>query len=245
MRKELKRQIKQDELVGTFQRAAAWVRAHVRELRVGILALAAAVALVGGWRLFEGNRQHAAAAAYAKALETYHAPTRAELGPGGQAPLVHASEADRWRKARDEFDAVAAAHGSREAGRRARYYAALCRARLGETAEAEKALGELAQGRQDPLVASLARMALADLHRQAGRVDKAADAYRQMVDDSSFALPRDHALMMLAALFEEARRAREAQATYRRVADEFPASVYAAEARRRADYLGPTTGQAS
>ena len=43
--------------------------------------------------------------------------------------------------------------------------------------------------------------------------------------------------MSAARTLEDASRFAEARAAYRQVAEEFPASVYAAAARTRADYL--------
>jgi tetratricopeptide (TPR) repeat protein len=240
MKKELKRHIKQDEFVTGLQRLVGWTRAHQRELKVGVLVLAVTAALVIGVDVYRDRRQAAAQAAFAAAIEVYHAPTQAELQGQPPAGTVHATDAERSAKAKAAFDTVAEKYPSMEAGRRARYYAALCRMELGELAEADKALAELAQRQgDDDLVPALARMALADAHRRAGRLDKAADAYRQMADDASFALPRDYVLMRLGALLEDAHRPEEAMASYRRLAEEFPASPYAGEARRRADYLGP------
>ncbi len=244
MKKELKRHIKQDEFVTGLQRTVGWARTHARELKVGLLAVAAAAALVIGAGAFRDRRQSAAQAAFAAALEIYHAPTQSDLQPGERASgTVYATANERWSKAKSAFDAVADKYGSIDAGRRARYYAALCRIELGERAEADKALAELAQRKGgDEMVPALARMALAEVHRRAGRLDKAVDAYRQMADDTSFALPRDHVLMRLGSLLEDARRPEEAQASYRRLAEEFPASPYAGEARRRAEYLAPARG---
>ena len=85
-------------------------------------------------------------------------------------------------------------------------------------------------------------LASAQKHMQKGALDKAVDAYRQLTEDASLPLPRDHALMELAATLEEAHRSSEARDVYRRLAEEFPASVYASDARRRMEYL-ETAGQ--
>jgi TolA-binding protein len=68
-------------------------------------------------------------------------------------------------------------------------------------------------------------------------VDKATEGFRQIFSDPGSAVPREAALMGLAQTLEDARKLAEAQATFRRVAEEFPRSVYAPEARRRAERL--------
>ena len=55
-------------------------------------------------------------------------------------------------------------------------------------------------------------------------------------------VPRDYALMSAAQTLEDAKRWPEARAAYRQVYEEFPASVFAAEARARAEYLQTPSG---
>ena len=50
-------------------------------------------------------------------------------------------------------------------------------------------------------------------------------------------MPRDYALLSAAQTLEDAKRWPEARAAYRQVFEEFPASVFAAEARARVEYL--------
>jgi tetratricopeptide (TPR) repeat protein len=247
MKRELKRQIKQDELVSGFQQASRWTMAHGSEVKV----TAAVVALValGAFAItsYQGHRRGQADRAFSAALDTFHAPVSAELPEGFEPPPgpVFATAAEKYRKSATELDEIARKFGSLDVGRRARYYGALSRMELGEYDTAEKSLEEIAAKRDgDALEASLARLALADLHRRRGQLDKAVEDYRRLIDDSSFVLPRDHALRELAATLEAAKRPAEAATAYRRLFEEFPSSVYAAEARQRADYLkgGPAQG---
>ena len=67
--------------------------------------------------------------------------------------------------------------------------------------------------------------------------NKAVDAYRSFASNPQASLPRDQALMSAAETLEDARRFAEARAAYKQLAEEFPASLFAAQARARADYL--------
>jgi tetratricopeptide (TPR) repeat protein len=240
MKRELKKQIKQDELVSGFQQASRWTSAHGSEVKVTVAVVAVVALAAFGVTSYLSHQRAEAERAFAKALDTFHSPVSTELPEGFEPPPgpVFTSAAEKHRKAAAQFDEVARKYGSFDAGRRARYYAALARTELGEYDAAEKSLSEIAAQRdRDALEASLARLALADLHRRRGQVDKAIEDYRRLIGDSSFVLPRDHVLLQLASTLEAANRPAEAGAAYRRLVEEFPNSVYAPEARRRADYL--------
>ena len=249
MKRQLKKQIRQDELVTGFQQASRWTVMHGSEVKVTAAVVAVVALAAFGITTYQGHRRGQAERSFSASLETFHAPVATELPEGFEPPpgRVFATAAEKYRKSAAEFDEIARKFGSLDVGRRARYYGALAHMELGEYDAAEKTLNEIGAGREtDALESSLARLALADLRRRRGQLDKAVEDYRRLVDDSSFVLPRDHALRELAATLEAARRPGEAATTYRRLFEEFPASVYAAEARRRADYLkggaGPAQG---
>jgi hypothetical protein len=241
MKKELKRQIKQDELVTGAERGWAWLVAHRDAARLSAIAIVVVGALVGGVTYLQGRKAQESQQALAEALHIYHSPVEADLRPGAPRPAGHGEPTpkDKFLKAAAAFDGVERSFGSQPAALTAAYYAALCRIEIGENAEAEKALSTLAsrrdEGRLEP---GLARLALGDLYRRTGQTDKAVDAYRQAAEDASLPIPRDHALMSLASLLEEAGRLGDARAAYERIATEFPSSVYAADARSRGQYLG-------
>ena len=238
MRKELKDQIRQDELTSGLEHAAAWAARHRDELRIGglvflVLAGAAlAITHVREQRLREGER------ALRDALTTFESPLASELPPGAERPAgqVFVSAEEKYKTAAAAFEGVARRYPSSTAGVRASYFGALSRLELGQYAEAEKALKEL-QERGAGLEPDLARLALADCYRRSGQVDKAVEAFRSFASNPSASLPRDQALMSAAQTLEDARRFAEARAAYRQLTEEFPASVFAAQARARAEYL--------
>jgi len=238
LRKELKDQIRQDELTSGLEQAAAWAARHRDELRIGglvflVLAGAAlAITHVREQRLREGER------ALRDALTTFESPLASELPPGAERPAgqVFLSAEEKYKTAAAAFEGVARRYPTSTAGVRASYFGALSRLELGQFAEAEKALKEL-QERGAGLEPDLARLALADCYRRSGQVDKAVEAFRSFASNPSASLPRDQALMSAAQTLEDARRFAEARAAYRQLTEEFPASVFAAQARARADYL--------
>jgi hypothetical protein len=240
MKRELKEQIKRDELVTGFQNAVAWSQAHQHELRIAVGVAVVVGVAAAGFAYVQGNRQREAERAFMEAVAIYEAPVASELAPGADKPSgpVFASAEEKYKTAAAAFDGVERRHGTLPVAVRAGYYAALSRIEIKQFAEAEKALRALAE-RKEParLEPALARLALADLHRRQGQVDKAVEEYRAIAGDAALPLPRDYALMSLAGTLEDARRLSEAVAAYKRLTEEFPASVYAGEARRKVDYL--------
>jgi tetratricopeptide (TPR) repeat protein len=240
MKSDARHRIKQDELRTGMEHAWTFARLHPREIKTNQAVVGGAVVFVVGFRQYSSHQAQASARAFGQAQETFEAPVLAELPEGAEKPAgtTFATAAEKYQKAAEAFDKVAADYGRTNVGLRARYYAALARLQTGDQARAEKDLQELTSGR-DLLVRGLARMALAEAYRRRGDVEKAAAAYRQVADDSGSEVPRDHALMRLGTLLEEANRVPEAVSAYRRVVEEFPSGVYADDARRRTAALEP------
>ena len=236
MKRELKKQIKEDEFLSGVGLAWKWLRENEKLARVVLVATVLVLVAVAGLSYFTGKRERGAAEAFDAAMRIYETPLAAELPgppPSGVVPFKEASE--KFTKAAAAFDGVERSYPSQLAGRRARYYAALCRIELGDLTGARQALEALAGS--GGLEASLAKLSLAGLDRRAGAVDKAVESYRSLAEDASFALPRDYVLMTLAHTLEEARRTQEAVVSYQSLYERYPESSYAAEAQQRAAYL--------
>ncbi len=239
--REIKKHIKEDEIVSGFQKLLLWAGSHRDEVRltVGIVVVLAVVA--GGVSWYTSQRRLEAATAFAEAFEVLQAPVTADLPAGADKPtgLAFATAEEKYTKAAAAFEGIERRYSSLPVGQRARYFGALARLELGDSATAETVLKDMAARREaGALEPALARLALADLYRRGGKLDQAIDAYSQFAGDATVPLPRDYALMGLASAQEEAKKPAEARATYERLLQEFPASVYAPEARRRAEFLG-------
>jgi hypothetical protein len=238
LKKELRDQMKQDELKSGLEEAVGWLARHRDEVRIGAGVAAVLLAAVGALGYFQGQRAREADRAFRDALTTFEAPVAADIAPGAERPSgqVFATEDDKYKTAAAAFEGVERRFGSSTTGLRAKYYAALSRIELKQYTEAEKALKEI-QARGGGLEPELARVALADMYRRSGQVDKAVEAYRGLATNPTANVPRDFALLSAAQALEDAKRLPEARAAYKQVYEEFPASVYASEARARADYL--------
>jgi tetratricopeptide (TPR) repeat protein len=238
--KGLKKHIKEDELVSGFQKLLAWGMSHRDEVRLtaGIVVVVAAV--VGGVSYYTSHRRLEAGLAFAEAFEVMSAKVTSDLPAGADKPtgLSFATSEEKYKKAAAAFEGIGRRYPSLPVGQRALYFGALARLELGDTAAAETVLKDIAARREaGALEPAVARLALAELYRRGGQLDKAVESYRQFAGDTTVPMPRDYALMELASCQEEAKKPAEARASYERLLQEFPASVYAQEARRRAEFL--------
>jgi len=238
--RELKKQIKEDEILSGFQKLVVWTGSHRDEARltVGIVVVLGAVAAGVTW--YTNHRHEEAALAFAEAFEVMSAPVTADQPAGADKPtgLAFATAEEKYKLAAAAFEGIERRYPSLSVGQRARYFGAIARLELGESAAAETVLKDIAGRREaGALEPALARLALAELYRRGGQLDKAIEGYRQFAGDTTVPLPRDYALMSLATAQEEAKKPADARASYERLVQEFPASVYAAEARRRAEFL--------
>lgn len=240
MKRELRKQIREDELRSGLERAAEWLAAHREEARITAAVVVVVGAIAGGLAYFDAQRRGEAEGAFSAAMEIFRGPVAAELKPDAERPAgtIYGTAEEKFKKAAAAFDGVERRYASQAVAERARYYGALSRMEFGAYEEAEKALKEAAsRAGGERIEPALARMALAELYRRRGDKDKAVQAYRDVASDRSLPLPRDYALMSLGSLLEQMDRLAEAEATYRRVTEEFPTGAYSAEARRRLNHL--------
>ena len=175
MRKELKDQIKQDELTTGLEQAAAWAARHRDELRIGglvflVLAGAAlAITHVREQRLREGDR------ALRDALTTFEAPLASELPPGAERPAgqVFPSAEEKYKTAAAAFEGVARRYPSSTAGVRAdvlrRAVAARARAVRRGREGAQGAAGARRGSRARPRAAGARRLLQAQRSGRQGR----------------------------------------------------------------------------
>ena len=162
MKKELKREIKEDEFASWLEKVIIWGASHRDELRIGVGVVVVLLAAFGALTYFQSHRTAEAERAFRDALDAFEAPVASEIPTGADRPAgqVFATAEDKYKTAAAGFEGVTRRYGSSHIATRAKYYAALARIELEQYAEAEKALRELVAPGPDLLVPDLARVAL-------------------------------------------------------------------------------------
>jgi TolA-binding protein len=148
--------------------------------------------------------------------------------PAGSYP----SEEARSRAALDKFLAVANAYSGTAAAVTARYRAAAILAELGRNAEAEREFKAVVDAAGSSVYGRMARLGLAEIQVRAGQYEPAISTYRELSSRADDDLPVDGVLWQLGRTYALAGRKAEALQVYRRIVDEFPESLYVADARR-------------
>src|SRR5665213_898997 len=170
--------LKGDKFAQATADSVSWLSGH----RSGVLrwVIGGGVVIVLGVALvvFLTMRSTAADTALGAAMDTYTAPLAQPGLPAGNG--VYATAADRLKAANKQFAAVAQQYSWMSQGTKARYFAGITDAELGQNASAETEL-KSAAGSWNRDVANLAKLALAGLYHQTGRDAQAIDVYNELV----------------------------------------------------------------
>jgi hypothetical protein len=186
-----------------------------------------ALLVCGAIYFFVNSQQNKAASAFAKALDIYHGLVIPNP-PAGVTVETYRTHDEKNQKALDAFRAVADEHSWYAPGRLARYYAALCRRELRMYPEAEGELKELAQG-GDRRVASLSKLALANLYELTDRATEAEALYKELEANPTETVPKSSALMARADLYRKT-KPDEAATLYQQIQKDYPGSIAAERA---------------
>ncbi len=236
MDKELKNELRRDEVGDALQAARAFL-SQSEVVKPALAVIALFLVLTG---LYYGQKFRASMAesSFARATEVFHAEvgTATPQTPGGSEVFLTAN--DKFQKAKTMFDEVAQSYGSMPAGRRARFYSALCLAELGQVKQAEDALTPIAALR-DPgaLEPAMARLRLAEIALQSGRAMDSAKSYQALIADEASGLPKDRLIFGLAEALAAAGDKLAARRAYSDLVNRHPQSPYAPDARVKMDAL--------
>ena len=213
---------------------------HSRQAAAVVLVIAAAAVAAGGYFYWQGRRTVNADAALAAAMTVAETPVvpPAPAGTPNQSapgPGTFPSARARLEAALPRFLDVASAYPSTDAATTALYQAAGALCSLGRLPEAEQRYREVIGRDARGVYGEMAQLGLADVYRAMGQADKAIEIYQKLSTSADTRLPTDGVLLQLARTYAKAGKTEDAARTYTRIVEEFPQSLYVADAR---DALG-------
>ncbi|MCL2661051.1 MAG: tetratricopeptide repeat protein, partial [Acidobacteriaceae bacterium] len=224
--------LKHDQFVDTTAHGLEWASQHRRTVMMTISSIVVAVLVIVAAVVGYNMRSSRAADALGAALATY----QTQIAPAGEAVppgmKTFSSVAERAKAANQLFTEVADRYNMTPSGRTARYFSGLAYLDQGQTDSAESALKTVSGGWNRDL-ASLSKLALAQIYRQTGRTQQAIDLYNQIAARPTKAVPASTALLQLAELYESQNQPDQAKKIYAQIKDKDPKGAGGMIAARR------------
>ena len=241
MKRTERHHLKENEVAEWVLGLRAQYEANKNAILYGGLAI---LVLTGGvfgtiaWRSMSSGRANAM---LAEAMTVAEAPVTAPTaGDAGKLPVqpagTYPSERVKLEAALPKFMAAADTYPLSEPGLVARYRAAATLVALGRADEGIQRYRDVAD-RATGVVQAMARLGVADAQLSAGKYDEAVKGLKAMIDQKAADLPADGVLMQLGRAYRLAGKKSDARVSFQRLVDEFPQSVYAAQAKRELESL--------
>jgi tetratricopeptide (TPR) repeat protein len=232
--------LKQDHFVTTTATGLEWARENRKSVITTVLLALAAILIVVLAGVLWAHRTQAAATAFGDAMTIYQTPVATPGQPLPPGTKTYPSAAERAKAANAAFLSVAHQYGLTADGKNALYFAGLTYLEAGQTQSAEDTLKKVAGGWNSQL-ASLAKLALADLYRQTGRDPQAIDLYNQLTAKPTDSVPAGLAQLQLADLYTAEGKVDQAHKIYAQLKDKDAKGAAGAIAAQK---LNPGAAQA-
>jgi TolA-binding protein len=235
MKAHERHQLKQNEVAQTAARVVETFAEHRDRIMLISVIVLLVVAIGGGYVYWRKRTNDKAGALLGVAMTVGQSPiVPAPTVPGAtQAPNTYPNERARQEAALKAFQEVAATYPSTDAGIAAGYHAAGVLLAVGRLAEAEKTFADVAARAGSSVYGPMSKLGRAEALAGQTKYDDAIKALTDLSADRDGALPVDGVLMELARTCVKAGKKEEARAAFKRVVDEFPESVYSADARQQ------------
>jgi hypothetical protein len=179
-----------------------WFADHRSKVIQASVAAIVLIAVAIAALIIYNKRASAASLAFGEAMDTYNTPLAQAGQPAPPGEKTFPSAAARAKSANQQFVQLANQYGFFEAGKTAEYFAGLTSIDMNQPGPAETSLKKVADG-HDAALASLAKMALANLYQQLNRNSEAVVLYNQLIAKPTNTVPADAARLQLASLYEK------------------------------------------
>jgi TolA-binding protein len=238
MKSTERHRLKENEFARTVGRAREVLETRRRDMVVIVAVVLVAIAIAAGYAGWKHSRDTKANTMLASALAVAGAPVVAPTPPAPGSPMpvqqpgTFQTEQAKLEAALPKFVEAADKYPDTDAGIAARYHAAGSLASLGRLAEAEQRYQEVMDKAGSRIYGRTARLGLAEAQVLQGKYDSAIKILQELSTDSKSEIPLDGVLMELGRAYMKAGKKNEAAHAFSRVVEEFPQSLYIADARR-------------
>lgn len=225
--------LKKDEFRSTYEEFERFTKENYKAIAAVASILVVVVGSALALKLYMDRREQAAATELGTALRTFRAYVGAPSAAGGALPDTDSfpTAQAKYKKALDEFAALAKKYPRTKAASIALYHQGVCQAQLGDEAGALKSLEEASHA-SDREIASLAQLARAGELAKAGKFPEAVKIYQDLVDHPTLTVPRATALLGKADAYRSTQPA-QARQIYEQVEKEFGSDLTIAQAVRQ------------
>ena len=243
MKSSERHKIKENEFAQTVARTRDMVNERPREVATIAIAVLGVAIAVGGFFAWRASRDGKATSLLASALAVAEAPvvTPPPPAPGSPPPIQppgsYRTERERLEAAVPLLQRAADAYPNNDAGITARYRLAASLAELGRYSEAEQRYQEVADKAGRSIYGRTARLGVADVQVAQGKYDNAITIYTEISRDPNAQIPVDGVLMQLGRAYTRAGKKDEAAGAFNRVINDFPESLFTADARRELELV--------
>jgi TolA-binding protein len=238
MKSQERHKLKENEFARTVVHAREVMASRQKDIGWAVAVVVLLLAIVGGYTWYRQSTASRGTELLAAALAVYEAPVvpPAAPAPGSPAPVqqpgTYLTEQAKLEAALPKFIEAADKYPSTQAGIAARYHAAAILSSLGRYGEAEQRYQEVVSKGGSGLYSRTGRLGLAEAQVAQKKYDSAINIYTEMSRDTTSQLPVDGVLMQLGRACALAGRKEDAARAFTRVTEEFPQSMYFADAKR-------------
>ncbi|MGB5296000.1 MAG: tetratricopeptide repeat protein [Thermoanaerobaculia bacterium] len=226
-RKEIKRDQVQEALTGAME----YLRDNLRTLLMVAGLVLLAIGALAAYRSYLDSKEIEASEQLARAIRVYSAEVTDVPDPAHDRNPTFGDAASRDATARSQLEAVVDEFGKSDSAVIAKAYLGELAARSGDLDGARHLWGEILESQRNNMLASEVRLNLMSLDRAQGRGQELIAQIRAQLEEPGTDLPKDVLLYQLALTQRELGLDLEARQTMQRLLDDYPQSVYAAQAR--------------
>ncbi len=227
MRAETRHQLKQDAFsrvtIGAAEKTAHWSVEHKRTLTIAIVAVVVVAALgVGGWYYLSAQNEKASLD-MTQAIRTLQAQLRPAGTPEQPGVPSFTSSKERAEAAKKQFQAIIDKYPHTRSADTARYFLGVTSATEGDNAGAENDFKAVASAGNKEL-ASIAKLALADLYGNTNRTKDAAALYQDLINKPTTSVSKVTAQLQLAELYQGSNQPLDAKRLYEQIKKDNPST---------------------